>query len=260
MRYYDKQGRFMSFYVNPHGHQCPWYPHAEMLGAPNLKYCEETLCQLISEPANTWSNLAYLVAAILIFWMARRYKQIELNLFAPIMLFLGTVSFIYHMSNNYLSQVFDFIGMFFLVYWIFILNLKRMGLVDRKHYLTIMLSLTIASTIVLHVMYLNFIKYQYLIFFAVIAIAITEYLIFRKNPAKNYQFFAIGFGCIVVAKIFSLLDLNRIMCDPTNHWLQGHALWHIFGAIGLTFIYKHYEQFDFSPNLYKEEIESQLEV
>jgi len=34
------------------------------------------------------------------------------------------------------------------------------------------------------------------------------------------------------------------MCDPENHWVQGHALWHVFSAIGVTMIYLHHTQFD----------------
>lgn len=266
----------MSFYVNPHQHQCPWYPHAEMLGAPNIKWCEETLCQWISEPANTWSNIAYLIAALYIFWSASKKRYIELNLFAPIMFVLGSASFIYHMSNNYLSQVFDFIGMFILVYWLFVINLKRLGVIERKQYLPIMGGLIAISLVILHLMYLSFLKYQYIILFNVVMIAVTEYLNFKKssNSSENnsldnkslsehptsYRHFFIGFTLIFLAKIFSLLDGMRVMCDPTNHWFQGHAMWHLLGAIALTFIYKHYEQFDFAPNLYCEEIETQLEV
>ena len=38
---------------NPHGVGCPWHSITETWGAPNVKWCEETLCQWISEPANT---------------------------------------------------------------------------------------------------------------------------------------------------------------------------------------------------------------
>ena len=37
-------------------------------GAPDIKYCEETLCQIISEPSNTWSNLALVFAGVYGVW------------------------------------------------------------------------------------------------------------------------------------------------------------------------------------------------
>jgi hypothetical protein len=42
---------------------------------------------------------------------------------------------------------------------------------------------------------------------------------------------------------FSASDVTRKFCDPTNHWLQGHALWHLFGAVALYFSLHYYHQF-----------------
>jgi hypothetical protein len=255
----------MSYYVNPHGHQCPWYAYAEMFGAPNVKWCEETLCSWISEPANTWSNIGYLLVAFYLYWSAKKNNnQMELKWFAPAMFLMGLFSLIYHMSNNYLSQIFDFIGMYLYVYWMIIINLKRMDVIERKHYIPLMLVMSIVSTVVLHLMYINHIKFQMIIAVAAIAIALSEFFCYRELKARDekahYKFFWGGIILLIIAQSFSLLDGMRVMCDPTNHWFQGHAMWHYIAAIGLTVAYKHFEQFDFSPNLYREEIETQLEV
>jgi hypothetical protein len=42
----------------------------------------------------------------------------------------------------------------------------------------------------------------------------------------------------------SLADVKRFHCDPSNHWLQGHAMWHVLGSIALLFSYFHHRQFD----------------
>ncbi len=260
----------MSYYVNPHGHSCPWYPAAELFGAPNIKWCEETLCHWISEPANTWSNGLYLILAGYIFWSATRTKQFELQWQGPAMFLMGLFSGIYHLSNNYLTQVLDFIGMYLFVYWFIILNFRRLNWVSRKNQIPLFVVLSSVSTIVLHLMYLNFIKIQFIIAAAVIVIITTEVLCFmrRIKPIK-YTFFIIGAVFMALAQTASLLDAARVswICDPTNHWFQGHALWHILSAIGLTFAYKHYEQFKFSEGSKDgqlefdiDEIETQLEV
>ena len=241
----------MSFYVNPHGHSCPWYPSAELFGAPNIKWCEETLCHWISEPANTWSNLLYILISFYIFWSAKKTKQPELIWMGPAMLLMGLASFAYHMSNNYFTQVLDFVGMYLFVFWILILNFRRLKILTKQNQVSALIALSIACTIILHLMYINFMKFQMIVALAVAVIILTEYICYKRMkqnsslPRHHNKFMLAGIFFVGIAQTFSQLDLNRIMCDPQNHFLQGHALWHIFGAIGLTVAYKHYEQFNF---------------
>ena len=92
-------------YPNPHGQSCPWFPQAESWGGPNVKWCEETLCHWISEPALTWSNLSYILVAIVITYLSFKNKDdIKLKQFGPIIFFMGAMSFFYHLSNFYGSQ------------------------------------------------------------------------------------------------------------------------------------------------------------
>lgn len=235
-------------YVNPHGHSCPWYPAAELFGAPNIKWCEETLCHWISEPANTWSNLLYILLAFYIWWSANKTKEKELLWLAPAMFLMGSFSLIYHMSNNYLTQIFDFIGMYLFVFWLIILNFRRLNWISKKRQIPLMVGLSVSCTILVHIMYITHLKFQMIVAFAVGAILFTEYLLYKKSESTiSYKAFMTGLGFILVAQIFSQLDIARVkfICDPTNHWFQGHALWHVLGAIGLTISYKHWEQFSY---------------
>lgn len=42
---------------------CPW----EQYEKDPFPFCEEHLCQLVGQPANTWSNIGYFVAVWLLF-------------------------------------------------------------------------------------------------------------------------------------------------------------------------------------------------
>src|SRR5262245_13387782 len=53
----------LSSYPNLMNPECPWVGLREWGGLPNVKWCEETLCAVVAEPANTWSNLAFLIGA-----------------------------------------------------------------------------------------------------------------------------------------------------------------------------------------------------
>ena len=230
---------------NPHALGCFWHDAAVKYGAPNIKWCEETLCHLISEPANTFSNIAYFIATIvLLYWTKNLSKE---HKFAPIaMLLMGAGSFYYHMSNNYLSQIIDFIGMYIFIFWLLTLNLRRLNLFQFKGSIAFYLSFIVLNTVGLHIMYLNRIPFQILVALAGVLIVGTEFMIYKKSQEKyQYKFLGIGVALIIIAESFSILDATRAMCDPQNHIVQGHAIWHVLSAIGLTIAYKHWKQFKF---------------
>ncbi|MEW6433300.1 MAG: ceramidase domain-containing protein [Myxococcota bacterium] len=114
--------------LNP---ECPWTPLREATGLPNVKWCEETLCSWISEPANTWSNVAFLVAAAALSWRTRKDSSRTLRFWGPATFWVGITSLVYHASVAFLTQVFDFFGMYFFFGLILLLNLVRLGALPK---------------------------------------------------------------------------------------------------------------------------------
>jgi len=35
---------------------------------------------------------------------------------------------------------------------------------------------------------------------------------------------------------------TRVWCDPTDHWIQGHAAWHLLSAASLVMLFRFYEK------------------
>jgi hypothetical protein len=235
-------------YSNPHGAVCPWHSWAEKTGAPNIKWCEETLCAWISEPANTWSNLGYLAAGIAIFCLALHRKQrFALKLFGPIVFFMGLMSLIYHMSNIYLTQVLDFVGMFLFVGWAIALNLNRMGKISGDKIMSFVLDLAVGLSALVHIMYLLGVPFQILVLLAAVVIMATEFA--AQKQARGtiaYKWFASTLGLLLIALSFSVADGKRLWCDTSAHgWFsQGHALWHWIAALAMFTFYLHYSNLD----------------
>lgn len=224
-------------YPNPHGASCPWYDITEKFGAPNIKWCEETLCQWISEPANTWSNMLYIIIAVHLFFKWNKHTFLPLR-YAPVTIFIiGFASICYHISNFYPSQILDYIGMFFCLFNILLMNIHRLKKLTQMQFLISYIALITISTLLLHIAYLNYIPVQSITFIIAVFILVTEFYCYKKNhDTKNYKNYFIGQAFLILAVISLTIDGNRIWCDPTNHWIQGHALWHIFGAITMYFI------------------------
>ncbi|MGZ3690803.1 MAG: ceramidase domain-containing protein [Pseudobdellovibrio sp.] len=226
-------------YQNPHQMQCTWYDMAEKYGAPNIKWCEQTLCQFISEPANTWSNLGFLIMAVLIYVYATKNKHPwALKQFGPIVFVMGLLSFIYHFSNFYITQIFDFVGMFLFVGWTLGRNLIRLQKLKPDQLLSFNLMYTVVLTGILHIMYVSEIKFQILIIISGLLIIATEFMV-RKKVAVDYKWFWVTLGLLVVAFGFSLSDHEHIWCVPENHgWFeQGHAIWHWTSSVAMFTLY-----------------------
>jgi hypothetical protein len=135
------------------------------------------------------------------------------------------MSFFYHMSNFYGSQILDFVGMFLFVGWAIGMNLIRMD--KLKHLLPFLILFTLLNTIIMHVMYVEEIKFQILILFSALCILFTE----KNHKSKWFRFSLVLF---IIAFGFSVSDAERLFC-------HGHAFWHVIASAGVFALYKHYE-------------------
>lgn len=215
--------------IQPH---CPWYDMLQTYGAPNVHWCEELICSYINNPANTWTNIGYIIFGILAWRLGSPNKRFT-RLFGFALIFTGLVSGFYHATNNYLTQFFDFVGMFTLVSSIICVNLLRMR-VTKDFSIPIYLAMTTVFSLGFFYAHYLF-PVQMLIVIAVAIIIAQEVYITRKvKKTLNFKTFMSAIVLLAIAQLFSQLDLKRIWCEPTNHFiLQGHALWHLTAAVAL---------------------------
>ncbi|MAZ48155.1 MAG: hypothetical protein CME65_06310 [Halobacteriovoraceae bacterium] len=232
----------MSYYINPHKFSCPWYPYAQEFGAPNIKWCEESLCSWVSEPANTWSNLAFIIIACLLEYLSRnKERDFDSEFFMKLLFITGFASGIYHASNNYLTQLLDFLAMYTIIFWAIGINLKKLGKLHDGSKFYFFGGFTTLFLVVTHLAYLKQVPIQFLIVVAALIFFYSEWQV-KKIANRDYKFLILGSGLIILGEIFSLLDLNRVICEPTNHFFQGHAIWHVLSACGLGAFYFHFAQ------------------
>lgn len=230
-------------YPNISNPECVWTPLRELGGLPNVKWCEETLCSIIAEPANTWSNLAYLVVAGWLWWFTRKDESRTLRFWAPVSFWVGTTSFVYHASVTFVTQVFDFWGMYFFFGLVLLLNLIRMGKLGAdKLFKTLYLSIGGLTVFTVVVAKLN-LPVQGIVAVMLVLILLTEALASRASRAPSYRFLALSLIAVAIAFSFSASDATGARCDPKDHVFQGHAIWHVFGSISMAFAHLHYRQF-----------------
>lgn len=224
---------------------CPWYGLSE-LRLPNVDWCEAQRCGWIVEPANTWSNLAYVVVGLALCWLARDSSSRSLRSFGPAALAVGLCSGIYHSSYTFVLQILDFLGMYVFCYLLLTLNLVRLGWLDPAKRGRRFAQLVVATTLLTVGIDFLEIPIQAIVLLLIVAIAASE-LWPRAHAAapsreEGRPFFFLAMALIAAAAGFSLLDVTRTWCDPAHPFLQGHAIWHVLSAAGLAAAFFHYRQ------------------
>lgn len=225
------------------GPGCPWYEAFEKYGAPNVKWCERRVCEVLNEPSNSWSNLAYLVVALFVLRIAvdlRKSRQSTRSaiLFSAVIFVMGAFSFAFHASNNFLTQIFDFIGMYLFVFLILVMNLVRLGWIQNMlvfwH-----LALVGLGTATLFWMRSQGLPYQFIIVGAAILIIVTEILAKRRTKIAMGRDFYLAMSFFAAGAVCSALDATRTICVPES-LIQGHAIWHFLSALGAYFSARYY--------------------
>lgn len=214
---------------------CPWHQFQH----PAPQFCEAHVCAWVMEPANAWSSLAYSIVGVGLWVKCRQETNGLLRLLGPIGILLGLASFAYHAAYTLLAQFFDLLSMFCLSHLVLVLNFIRSGMLSYRNAPWLWLGGVLVSALLLEIS----LQWGRTIFGMEIAVTILSeiYLYFRLRAA-SYQDFWIIILLFLMAFVTWYLDLQKIVCHPDQHWLQGHAVWHILTAVYLVFIDRFYRQ------------------
>ena len=209
-----------------------------------MHFCEELTHGLLVQPANAISSLAFVVVGLYL-WRIVRDKNMFL-LFPISAVLVGITSFLYHASWTFFFQVFDVSSMFMLSCLLLSFNAWRLKLLTDRQlpfcYVGI-LAVSIASMIIVKG------KSGEWIFAAEVAVvAASEAVLARRRTGTRYEQFIWALGTFLLAFGIWILDVKEIVCDAKNHFLQGHAVWHVLNAFCFYFLYRFYRQFRPEPN------------
>jgi len=222
---------------------CPYEQFSKPLG----RFCEENLCAYITQPANSWSNLVYLIVGIIIAIDSKNLKDKFIKLLSPIAILIGLSSFIYHASWTLFGEFLDLGSMLFLTSYLISFNLFRLNPNRFSKRISSMLILLIVGLAILLLTGLTG-GYDWgkVIFGIEVIIALgIEYLILRKGDRVNRKNLLFAVAILLIAWFIWFLDRKLIWCDANySHLLNGHLVWHVLTSIALFFVYLFYKQFD----------------
>ncbi len=197
------------------------------------RFCEDPVYCFIKHPAETWTNIGPILAGLFILAFAKHGSKVALLGWAAIV--TGVFSVLFHASGTFLGEILDIAGMFLFISTCMGLTLSRRGMIDEKKILAVALA---GFAVGITVSYLNI--YFSMPLFGLIAA--TTLLIEFTNPQKyNYHYMKIAIGFFLVSFLAWSLDFWRIVCDPANHFINGHGVWHLLSGFTFFYIFKYYQ-------------------
>ena len=203
---------------------------------PNVQWCEENLCALVSAPANTWSNLAYVMIGLWMWRQARSLPSRGITFYGPATVVVGVCSLAYHASYTFFFQFFDFVGMFVFLDLVIVSDLGRLGFASPRRQRNLWLSLVVSSSAALPLLFFRGIPIQLLVAMTVVVWLGLEITLLRARTGERWLLW-LSMGLAGVAGLFSAADLTGLYCDPSDHLLQGHAIWHVLTACSFYTIF-----------------------
>jgi len=222
---------------------CPWSGWKP----PNVDWCEEELCAWVVNPADSASNVAYVIFGVVMLATTRRSDAApSVRLFGPASILVGLFSFAYHATYTYFFQFFDFVGMFVFCFAVVTANAVRLQWIQPASTAVFCFVGVVVFSGLVPIVSMTAIPIQVLVLLLALVIMGQEFAAFRREgpldpPAPRRLFFA-ALGLLALGLAASVADLTRTWCDPTNHWIQGHALWHVLSAAALYLLFLYYRE------------------
>ncbi len=214
---------------------CPWSGWRPA----TIKFCENELCGWITQPANTWSNLAYIVIGLLVYRLAIKEDASRLKWIGFIGVLVGIGSFFFHASSSFVGEVVDVGAMFLFANFALIANLRRWkGYEWRPLIMLFSLMMMVSLALLISIGWVGI-----LVFAIQVTVAgLVEIAVYRRDKDQfSYAWLGLLSALFGMALTIWALDRRGIVCDPDNHILQGHAAWHLINSLCFYCLYQFYK-------------------
>jgi len=217
-------------------------------------YCEAIGPGRVAQPANSWSNAAFVLAGLAVLaHVGRRGPSLMASgafyprVYGSLAIFLGLGSFAFHGTMKAWGGAADLISMYAYVGFFVAYDAARIGAGGRRRFVTVFLILTAIPSIALAVIPPEHGKW---LFAGVVAVALllevaVSVPLLRPwgprpiDPARRPWFWA-GLGSFAAAfGVWNISHTGGVWCDP-HSLLQGHGLWHLLTALSVWFFYQYF--------------------
>ena len=204
---------------------------------PNHCFCEAIRDQLVRQPANALSAAAFIGAGVLILLAPAAPLSVTFRgLYAAVTAVIGVAAIFYHASLTFLGQTADVLGMYLIVTLVLADQLTRSRVLRP---LRMVMGYVLANSVLLGALIVWPEARRY-VFAALVACVVIGEAAARRRPAMRApsRYFLASLTVLCAGFAAWVLDITRVLCSPRS-WLQGHAFWHLAGALAAWLLYRH---------------------
>lgn len=213
---------------------CPW----DGLTPGTVAFCEERLCAWVAEPSNTWSSLGYVFVGAWLLVHAARAKNGQLVAVAVAEIIIGVGSVFFHATGALAGETVDQVGMFLLSCLVLTYAYGHARGLAPGPTAALYAGAVVLSTAVLLAVPVVGIP----LFGVQLAGGLGWELAHRRRATDRalYRPLMQGITIFLVAFAVWTTDITGLLCDPDNHVLTGHAVWHLLNAVSIERLYRFY--------------------
>jgi hypothetical protein len=220
-----------------------WTAYAPANCVAKRCFCElPRVGALIVQPSNTWSSFGFVFAGILIILLSRSsgwrsgLGREAAAWFGATAIFVGVGSALLHATLTLWGQFFDVAGMYLVSGFGLTYALARWRDWSRKQAMVCYAALLAVLVALLAVV--PEIRREVFNVVMIAAVAAELVLARPRRPGVRVSLFLAGIACNLVALAIWMLDQREQFCR-SEALVQGHAVWHLLGALALwlTFLY-----------------------
>ncbi len=210
---------------------CPW----DGFAPATISFCEARLCAVVAEPANALTSLSKTLVGLWLIPRCWRSSQRALWAVAIAALLQGPFGFALHATGTFWGEVLDVSGMFLISATVLSFSLAR-----RFSWTSTQLIARWLTLVVVSVAILLLIPPSGIALFAAQVIAWLG-LEVRSSPRspESRRWLSWLIGCFLAGFAFWIADKTRLVCDPNNHFINGHAIWHLATSACLALFFEY---------------------
>lgn len=214
-------------------------------------FCEAPRDWIIRQPANTFSNAGFVAAGLLIAWHAGMRQNLGSSLvsrrhlataMACLVVLLGPASAAMHATQSALGGHLDMLSMYLVASFAAGYAAMRWSRRGTQALVGAFVGgIAFCELVGLWRYPIPVVMYAGNAAFALLLIIATalEVLIMRRKEARARVLYGIA-ALALILTAFAIWNATRTwLCDP-HSLIQGHAIWHILGAVSAYFLYRYY--------------------